>query len=61
MRWFFSSTAEGLDPRLWLDEEDNTESDEALAQMLQAQYDLEHDKQLQREENKYNGPSKGKW
>ncbi len=40
-------------------EGDETSNDFMLAQMLQRQFNEEHDKQLKREEAKYNGPSKG--
>ncbi|XP_066435719.1 serine/threonine-protein kinase RIO3 [Eleutherodactylus coqui] len=36
----------------------DTSSDEVLAQMLQMQFDKEHDAQLRREEKKFNGDSK---
>jgi len=37
----------------------DTSSDLLLAQMLQFELDAEHDLQLQREEDKFNGTSKG--
>ena len=44
---------------LVLDASDQTESDLLLAQMLQHEFDQEHDKMLHKEELKFNGDSKG--
>ena len=42
-------------------DEVDTSSDLLLAQMLQLEMDAEHDQQLKREENKWNGSSKGQY
>ena len=44
---------------LFSDSSQDTMSDEMLAQMLQLQFDQEYDRNLGKEEAKYNGSSKG--
>lgn len=43
------------------EEGEDTSSDFMIAQMLQIQFSREHDDNLRREEQKYNGSSKGEW
>ncbi|XP_018329043.1 serine/threonine-protein kinase RIO3 [Agrilus planipennis] len=55
--------AEGINspdppPILFADENATYKSDEAIAKMLQKQYDLEYDDMLKKTENKFNGDSK---
>ena len=50
-----------LDPGLTSDDSLDTSSDLLLAQMLQLEYDREHDRQLMTEEKHFNMHNKGQW